>query len=209
METAEKQRQVLASNLNYLLNIKNKKQADLVRDLKIPESTLRSWFNGEKYPRLNNQQLLADYFNVPRSRITEEQNGNMERVGTIVKIPVLGTITCGDPILADENVEEYRNEAGELLPTGELFYLKTRGDSMTPTVPVDSHVLIRKQPEVEDGQIAAVLVNDDTEATLKRYKVQGDIKMLVADNSNYPPYIITPDNPARIIGKAIKVSFDL
>ena len=80
---------------------------------------------------------------------------------------------------------------------------------MTPTVPMDSYVLIRKQPEVEDGEIAAVLVNDDSEATLKRFKKQGDINMLVADNSNYPPYIITPDNPARIIGKAIKVSFDI
>ena len=54
-----------------------------------------------------------------------------------------------------------------------------------------------------------MLVNGDTEATLKRVKKPGDIVMLIADNPDYPPYIITDDNPARIIGKAVQVSVDL
>lgn len=207
--TAEHQRQVMANNLNELLKKKGKRQVDLVRALDIPESTLRSYFKGENYPRLDNQQKLADYFNVPRSRIMEEQTTNMQRVGTLVKIPVLGTIACGDPILAEENIEEYREEVGELLPTGELFYLKTKGDSMFPTVPENAYVLVRKQPIVEDGEIAAVLLNGDSEATLKRVKTQGNIKMLVADNSKYDPYLITEDNQATIIGKALKISIDL
>ena len=80
---------------------------------------------------------------------------------------------------------------------------------MSPTIPDNSFVLIREQPSVEYGEIAAVLVNGDTEATLKRVKKQGDIIMLIADNTDYPPYIITESNPARIIGKAIQVSVDL
>lgn len=202
-------KEILSNNLNELIDKKRKSQADVIRDLGIPEATIRSWFNGEKYPRIDKIQMLADYFNVPRSRITEEQTGVMQRVSNLVKIPVLGLITCGEPILAEENIEEYREEIADLLPTGNIFYLKTRGDSMTPTIPENSYVMIREQSDVEDGEIAAVLVNGDEEATLKRVKRQGDIVMLVADNPSYPPYIITKDNPARILGKAIKFSADL
>ncbi|EHA4031141.1 helix-turn-helix domain-containing protein [Enterococcus faecalis] len=209
LQTAKKQREILAKNLESLLRLKGKSQADVIRETGIPEATVRSWFNGEKYPRIDKIQLLSDYFNVPRSRITEEQDDNLSRISSLVKIPILGTITCGQPILAEENFEGYREEIGDLLPTGQLFYLKTKGDSMLPTIPENSYVLIRKQEYVEDGEIAAVRVNGDEEATLKRIKHQGDIVMLVADNTNYPPYVITPENPATIIGKAIKASFDL
>lgn len=202
-------KEILSNNLNELIDKKRKSQADVIRDLGIPEATIRSWFNGEKYPRIDKIQMLADYFNVPRSRITEEQTGVMQRVSNLIKVPVLGLITCGEPILAEENIEEYREEIADLLPTGNIFYLKTRGDSMIPTIPENSYVMIREQADVEDGEIAAVLVNGDEETTLKRVKRQGDIVMLVADNPAYPPYIITKDNPARILGKAIKFSADL
>lgn len=128
---------------------------------------------------------------------------------SIVNIPILGTIKCGQPILAEENITGYREELSDRLPSGNLFYLKSQGDSMVPTIPEGSLVLIREQPTVEYGEVAAVLVNGDTEATLKRVKKQGDIVMLIADNPDYPPYIITDDNPARIIGKAVQVSVDL
>ena len=65
---------------------------------------------------------------------------------------------------------------------------------MEPKIPDGSDVLIRMQDDVEDGEIAAVLVNGDSEATLKRVKKQGDIVMLVAENTNYAPYIITEHN---------------
>ena len=128
---------------------------------------------------------------------------------SIVNIPILGTIKCGQPILAEDNITGYREELSDRLPSGNLFYLKSQGDSMVPTIPEGSLVLIREQPTVEYGEVAAVLVNGDTEATLKRVKKQGDIVMLIADNPDYPPYIITDDNPARIIGKAVQVSVDL
>lgn len=202
-------KEILSSNLNNLINKKRKTQADVIRDLGIPEATIRSWFNGEKYPRIDKIQLLADYFNVSHSRITEEQTGVMQSVSNLIKVPVLGLITCGEPITAEENVEEYRDEIADSLPTGNIFYLKTRDDSMTPAIPENSYVMIREQADVADGEIAAVLVNDDEEITLKRVKRPGDIVMLAADNPAYQPYIITKENPARILGKAIKFSANL
>ena len=206
--TAQAQRNILASNLKELADKKRVTQADIVRDLELSESTVRSWFNGEKYPRIQKLQLLAEYFNVPRSRLTEKRAENLS-IATLKRIPVLGEIACGDPITADDNIIDYRDEIAEQLPTGDLFYLKAKGESMSPTITNGSYVLIKVQPNVENGEIAAVLVNGDTEATLKRVKRQGDIVMLVADNPEYMPYVITKDNPARIIGKAIKMSVDL
>ncbi|EMF0470664.1 TPA: hypothetical protein LP167_001444 [Enterococcus faecium] len=71
------------------------------------------------------------------------------------------------------------------------------------------YVRIRKQPDVEEGEIAAVVINGDNEATLKRVKRQNGLTMLIPDNTNYKPYIITESNPATILGKAVKVSFNL
>lgn len=68
---------------------------------------------------------------------------------------------------------------------------------------------IRKQPDVEEGEIAAVVINGDNEATLKRVKRQNGLTMLIPDNTDYKPYIITESNPATILGKAVKVSFNL
>lgn len=205
--TATRQRQIVSNNLNELAKRKGVIPADLVRDLGIAEATIRSWFNGTKYPRIQSVQQLADYFGVPRSRITEEWVPNKIRNnGRVVRVPVLGTIACGSPILSEENIDYYEDELEELLPSGNVFYLKTKGDSMFPTIPDKSLVLIREQPSVENGEIAAVLVNGDTEATLKRVHFSGDTVLLQADNPLYPPYIVSEDNPARIIGKVIKYS---
>lgn len=150
--------------------------------------------------------LLAKVLKVsPLSILGLEDVSDSDRV----MIPILGTIMCGEPILAEENIEGYREEIADFLPSGELFFLKTKGDSMVPTVPENSYVLLRKQEDVEDGEIAAVIINGDNEATLKRVKRQNGIVMLIADNKDYSPILITPENPARIIGKAVKVSFDL
>lgn len=205
--TATRQRQIVSNNLNELAKRKGVIPADLVRDLGIAEATIRSWFNGTKYPRIQSVQQLADYFGVPRSRITEEWVPNKIRSnGRVVRVPVLGTIACGSPILSEDNIDYYEDELEELLPSGNVFYLKTKGDSMFPTIPDKSLVLIREQPSVENGEIAAVLVNGDTEATLKRVHFSGDTVLLQADNPLYPPYIVSEDNPARIIGKVIKYS---
>ncbi|MBX4194467.1 hypothetical protein KYX84_09785 [Enterococcus lactis] len=69
--------------------------------------------------------------------------------------------------------------------------------------------MIRKQPDVEEGEIAAVVINGDNEATLKRVKRQNGLTMLIPDNTDYKPYIITESNPDTILGKAVKVSFNL
>ncbi|BFH17245.1 LexA family transcriptional regulator [Paenibacillus dendritiformis] len=198
-------REILAENLQRLIDSKRIDQRVLAEHLGVSDSAVSQWLSGDKYPRIDKIQKIADFFNVPKSRLTEEQPSNLiHATPKTVRIPLLGVIACGVPILAEENVAEYIYESPDRLPSGNLFYLRAKGTSMEPTIPDGSLVLIREQPEVEPGEIAAVLVNGDTEATLKRIKRQGEIVILMPDNLEHEPIIITPDNPIRIIGRAIQ-----
>ena len=75
-------------------------------------------------------------------------------------------------------------------------------------IPNGSKVLVRQQEDVENGEIAAVLINADTEATLKRVKKQGNTIILVPDNPLHNIIIVDESNPARIIGKAVRTIRD-
>lgn len=207
----EENRRKIPLKLNKLLKERNVTQAEVSRRLGIPPTTLTGYFKGTSTPNPGNIQKLADFFGVAKSVIDPRFSmpNNMVKVKEFVAIPILGQIACGEPITAEENIIGYREELLSHLPSGNVFYLKTKGDSMTPTIPNNSYVMIREQADVEEGEIAAVLVNGNTEATLKRIKRQGEMVMLMPDNKSYNPYIITKDNPARILGKAIKFSADL
>ncbi len=185
----------------------NLSQEAVAESIGVTKATVSKWEKGDiANMKRDKIALLAKVLKVsPLSILGLEDVSDSDRV----MIPILGTIMCGEPILAEENIEGYREEIAAFFPSGELFFLKTKGDSMEPTVPEKSYVLLRKQEDVEDGEIAAVIVNGDNEATLKRVKRQNGIVMLIADNKDYSPILITPENPARIIGKAVKVSFDL
>ena len=194
---------------------RNMTQDELAELLDTTRQSISRYENGE---RKANQDLLfelASIFKVslddffPVRNLYDQTNIIKVTPENMVAIPVIGTIACGDPILADENIIGYRYLLKDRLPKGQTFYLTAKGDSMEPKIPDGSDVLIRMQDDVEDGEIAAVLVNGDSEATLKRVKKQGDIVMLVAENNAYAPYIVTEHNPARILGKAVGVSFDL
>ncbi|UUV27565.1 MULTISPECIES: LexA family transcriptional regulator [Lysinibacillus] len=212
------QREIFADNLQALLNSRDVSQKVLAEHLGVSETSVSYWSRGEKYPRIDKIQKIADYFNITMRDLMDDKRkvNTLDRPTNLIeispatiKIPILGKIACGDPITAEENLLGYRYESPDNLPSGKLIYLQAKGDSMEPTIPNGSYVLIREQPEVENGEIAAVLVNGDTEATLKRVKRQGETVFLMPDNPKHEPYVISPDNPARIIGKAIRFTQDL
>jgi len=199
----------LKDKIKELRKSKRMTQAELAKKLGIAVTSVSSWERGANKPLMDKIEIMSILFDVPISYFFNDLPTNITPLTNVSKIPILGEIACGEPILAEENIEGYMDEVAELLPTGTLFYLHCKGDSMEPTIRNGSYVLVRQQPEVEDGEIAAVLVNGNTEATLKRVKHQGNIIMLMPDNPAYSPYIITEDNPARIIGRALEVKFKL
>ena len=207
-------RQTISDNLKGLIKSRGMTQADLSEKADIKYSTLSGYFTQNSTPNAGAVEKLADALGVMKSDIDPRYSSleatNLKQVPTKTKkVPILGTIACGDPITAEENIEEYRDTVADLLPSGNLFYLKAKGESMSPTIPNGAYVLIREQPDVEDGEIAAVLVNGDTEATLKRVRRQHNVSMLLPDNSDFEPIVLSEDYPGRIIGKAIKFTTDL
>lgn len=210
MKDSNNLKDILSTNLKRYLDRKGVTQTDMARDLNIPETTVSNWMKAETYPRPDKIQLMADYFNVRRSDLTEEQPTNLVEIQpNFVKVPILGKIACGEPLLVAENIEGYTYEPTDSLPSGNVFSLIAKGDSMQPTIPDGSIVLLREQPDCESGEIAAVLLNGDTEAVLKRVKKQGDSIFLISDNQKYMPIIVNEQNPARIIGKAISYKVQL
>lgn len=120
----------------------------------------------------------------------------------IKRIPVLGEVAAGEPIYAAEQYGEYVEIGDDGIRVD--FCLRARGDSMVGARIQDGDlVFVRRQPVVEDGEIAVVLV--DGEATLKRvYRQPGGI-ILKAENPKYPPIFISESDArdVRILGKAV------
>lgn len=191
-------------------------QAHLAELLGTRPTTVASWEQGRNKPLMDKVQKMAIIFNVPISEIvgSEEPDPHSNIIYPKglkrVTVPVIGEIACGDPITAEENIDGYTEVIfdGEI-PSGNLFALRCKGQSMEPTIPDGSMVIIKSQPMVEDGEIAAVLVDNDNEATLKRIKHQGDLIMLMPDNQEYDPIILDKNHPGRIVGKAISYTASL
>ena len=117
------------------------------------------------------------------------------------KVPRIGTIACGEPILAEENIEGYEDVPSNIHCD---FTLRCKGDSMINARIFDGDIVyIRQQDEVESGEIAAVLI-DGTEATLKRVRIFEDHIILEPENPMYKPLVFWGEemNRVRIIGKA-------
>ena len=125
------------------------------------------------------------------------------------KIPLLGEIACGEPVYANEDRESYV-EAGTSIKAD--FCLKCKGDSMINARIHDGDIVfIRKQPTVNNGEIAVVLIED--EATLKRvFYYQDQSKLILqAENPTFEPlvYIGEEINKIRILGKAVAFQSDV
>ena len=108
-----------------------------------------------------------------------------EPLPAMVQVPLIGSIACGTPITAEQNIECY---IGVPAAWHADFALTCHGSSMAPTICDGDIVCIRRQPEVEQGEIAAVRIGD--EATLKHFHRQGSTVMLLADNAAVCPPMI-------------------
>jgi len=123
------------------------------------------------------------------------------------RFPLLGEIACGKPIFCNEDRESYVIAGTDIDAD---FCLRAHGDSMINARILDGDIVfIREQPSVDNGEIAAVIIED--EATLKRIYFDGTTFTLIAENPKYPPMVFTGEtlNHVRILGKAIAFQSDV
>lgn len=150
-------------------------------------------------------EKLATLFNVKPSYLL-----GMEETHTVkaVKIPVLGTVVAGVPMEAVENIIGYEEISPAMAAQGDYFALRVKGQSMEPVLSDGDTIVIRKQPDVESGDIAIVLVGGN-EATVKRVKKAVEGITLIGDNAMvYSPHFYSNKEiqslPVQIIGKVVE-----
>lgn len=177
--------------------------------LNMPYTTYVNYEKGTREPNSETLIQLADFFNTsidfmlgnPNIRGESTLPSNIMPMPEMRKIPLVGTIACGTPILADQNIEEYVSIPKNITAD---FALTCKGDSMINARIFDGDVVyIRQQPTVDSGEIAAVLI--ESEATLKRVQLFNDHIILQPENPMYKPMAFWGEemNTVRILGKAV------
>lgn len=203
-----------ADRLRQLRNQSGLSQQSLASKLNcISKSSINMYERGEREPSLELLELIADFFNVDmdyllgkssipnRARYEEQLPDNIIPTPKMRKIPLVGTIACGVPILALENIEDEVDIPEHVHAD---FALRCKGDSMINARIFDGDIVyIRKQEMVENGEIAAVLIDND--ATLKRVRLFEDHIVLEPENPQCRPFVYWEEemNSVHIIGKAV------
>lgn len=207
-------KQIIAKNIKKLMEVNNVSQTDICNALNFKPSTFSDWVNAKTYPRIDKIEMLANYFGVEKSDLIEDSsaiNTQFDNIYKIdkIKLPILGTIACGEPIFTDEDRESYVMVGTEIRAD---FCLKCQGDSMINARIHDGDIVfIRKQDIVDNGEIAAVIIDD--EATLKRFYYYKEQNMVILrpENSKYKDIILTGEQLERVkvLGKAVAFQSDV
>lgn len=186
---------------NHLTN------TDISKMSGVPKPTIDKITSGAtKKPSLETIRAIAKALDITLDDFSEDGTKSIMTlpgvmpIPRMIKKPRVGAIACGDPILAVENVDGYDDVPDSIHCD---FTLVCKGDSMIGARILDGDIVyIRQQPDVENNEIAAVII-DEENVTLKRVYHNGEYLVLLSENPAYAPIIINSDHTARIIGKAV------
>lgn len=209
-----------ASRLSQALEARGMKAADLSKKTKVAEGTISCYINGRYEAKQNRVQVFAEALNVnpawlmgydvpmDAEHATPSQPTQKATIPPgfipmpkMVKVPLVGSIACGTPILAQQNIDGHVDAPEDIRCD---FALRCKGDSMIGAGIHDGDaVYIHIQPEVENGEIAAVRIGE--EATLKRVYYDGTTLTLMPYNNAYAPMVYTGPQleDVHIEGKAV------
>lgn len=219
----------LKNRLKVALSYANMRPIELARKTGISKSSISQYMSGYTKPNDERIYLISQAldvseawlmgFDVPMERIFKKSESTTSEADiykydnifpiTTRKLPMLGEIACGQPIFATEERESYVVAGIDIEAD---FCLRAKGDSMINARILDGDIIfVRKQDTVENGEIAAVIIDD--EATLKRVYFYPDKQQvsLVAENPAYPPLIYTDTelSNVHILGKVVAFQSDV
>lgn len=201
-----------AEKLKELRQQKGMTQSELAKQLNMQRSTLGMYETGKREPNFEILNMFANFFNVDMNTLMDMNNASSRNPSSpvrAIRIPVVGTVVAGIPLEAVENIIGYEEISPAMAATGEHFALRIKGTSMEPRICEGDIVVVRKQEDIESGDIAIVLVNGN-EATVKRVKKTPDGITLIANNiAVYSPHFYSnkeiEELPVRIIGKVVEL----
>lgn len=194
-------------------------QRKLAELIGLSPAVVNNWENGHANPLQENLVKVANALNVPIEFLLSSENDYNEQekqpesthsdvpliTNDTIKIPVIGDIAAGKPIVAYEDVQEEISVPRDSFRGDNVFGLNIKGDSMDPTILDGDVVLIQRQPTARDGQIAAVISDSEEAATLKRVYMEKDHLLLKADNPEFADIKLFEDDRPRIIGVAVGI----
>ena len=208
----------IAENIKRIRAEHGLSQAELGKIAGVSDKAVSTWELGLKTPRMGAVEKMANYFGITKSAIVDDVQTapaaskeptippGFEPMPEMDMVPLVGRIACGTPITAEQNVERIVCVPSKWRST---FTLTCKGDSMEPRIHDGDLVAIRKQPEVENGEIAAVRIGE--EATLKHVYLREHLIELRPENPAFNSIILSREdmNDVVIEGKAVGLCRDI
>ena len=191
-------------NLKFLRKINQTSQNDLANFLNYKSfTTIQKWEDGSSIPSLSILKSIANYYDIDLDMLLEYDLKLNH--SDLKKVAIIGTISCGKPIDAYENIIDYEYVSNQS-DNGIYFYLKVVGDSMIDLrIQQGDIVYCKKQDYVNNGEIGVVLIDD--EATLKRVYYEKDQLILKPENKKYDNMVYSiqdiEERQIKILGKCL------
>lgn len=201
-----------SNRLREAMKLKNIKASELSEKANIPKSAISQYLSGLYEAKQKSIFKLSKVLNVDEAwlmgyDVPMEKSAKLDpNIILTKKVPILGKISAGLPLYAEEQLEGYMMVPETIIKKGiEYFCLRVKGDSMNIKFNNGDLVLVQKQDTLENGEIGAIRVNG-FDATVKRFKMQGDLVILEPMSTN-PKHTVQIYNPKdveiQIIGKVI------
>ena len=192
------------NNIKSLRTSRGMTQKQLASLCGVHQTAVSQWEKGRTDPDKSSIVTLSEIFNVSADTIM----GLESRAEKKNLIPVLGYVRAGIPIEAVQEILDYEEISESMAASGEHFALRITGNSMEPRICDGDVVIVRRQSDVDSGDIAVVLVNS-MDATVKKIIKKGTSISLVPFNPNYDVTIFTAQEiaslPVTIVGKVVEL----
>lgn len=204
-------KKVFSENLRRYMALYEKNRNDICNDLGFAYTTFTSWETGVNYPRIDKIEMLANYFGIEKSDLIENksQEQTPPRHAKGIRIPVLGRVAAGIPIEAVTDVDDWEEIPESMAKTGEYFALRITGNSMEPRMLDGDVVIVKRQSDVDSGDVAVVLVNGN-DATVKQItKSETGLTLIGWNLAAYTPRTYNKKEcrelPVSILGKVVEI----
>lgn len=203
----------MANLQNRLKNLRkefNYTQKDMGSLLGITTSAYGFYEQGRTEPTLDILEKLSNIFSVSIDYILGNDDVRLKneiKIENVVKLPVLGSVRAGTGGWAIEEVIGHEYAFNLNSDTSDYYYLKVKGDSMEPRISEGDLALVKKQSDVESGELAIVLINGD-EGVIKKVIKRDDCLELHSFNAYYPVRVFSGQalQDVKIIGKVINTT---
>lgn len=179
-------------------------QTDLAKLLGVSKQSISMYELGKREPDFVTEERIADILGVDLDTLRGRDSSGKDSV----KLKVLGRVAAGIPIEMITDIVDEEEISAQMASVGEYFALRIKGKSMEPVINDGDNVIVKKQPDVDSGDIAIVTVNGE-DATCKMVKKTAAGVILMPKNPSFEPLFFTNEEvvskPVTILGKVVEL----